>query len=115
MRTDFGMAGLLNFGSAACASFFKKSGRRPGLMSYLKTAMTDMHFSLTRHAIQKSSPTHQGRKKSASLVLPGQSPRGVPDVKHDNLAAFDGIKDGVVEPPNIFAAHALFLRLLRCE
>src|SRR5262249_32540554 len=45
MRTDFGMTGLLNFGSAACASFFRKSGRRSGLMSYLKMAITDMGFS----------------------------------------------------------------------
>src|SRR5262249_17559156 len=44
-RTDFGMTGLLNFGSAAWASFFRKSGRRSGLMSYLKMAITDMGFS----------------------------------------------------------------------
>jgi hypothetical protein len=36
-------------------------------------------------------------------------------VKHDNLAVFDRIKNGVVEASNIFAAHALFLRLLSLE
>jgi hypothetical protein len=55
------------------------------------------------------------RKKSPSFVLPRQSPSGVPDVKHDNLAVFDRIKNGVVEASNIFAAHALFLRLLSLE
>src|SRR5215470_2157648 len=42
MRTAFGMTGLLNLGSAACASFFKKSVSRPGLTSYLKIAITDI-------------------------------------------------------------------------
>src|SRR5258707_14648948 len=55
------------------------------------------------------------RKKSSSFVLPRQSPSGVPDVKHDNLAVFDRIKNGVVEASNIFAAHALILRLLSRE
>jgi hypothetical protein len=45
---------------------------------------------------------------SPSFVLPGQPPSGVPDVKDDDLAVFDGIKNGVVETPNIFTAHALF-------
>src|SRR3984957_11802702 len=39
-RTDFGIVGLANLGSAASASLRMKSGKRPGLISYLNITIT---------------------------------------------------------------------------